>query len=824
MHRLTGKALRKAPVFVALIGGAGLSASLLVVLSYRNESLARNDLRDVAHERVEILRTQFLRSLEVLHSVAAFYAARPEISRSEFHTFVAGALARQPELQALAWDARVPRDQRQAFEQRAEADGFPGFGIIDENPDGTSAPSPERDEYFPVFYLEPLDRNRDAFGFDVGSELRRREALEKARDTGEAIASAPIRLAQDKAAQVGILVFQPLYRGDPRSVAERRASLTGFAVAVFRTGDLIGRALRAAHAPGYWFTLVDEDAGEKLYEARQTSFSGLEQTAALEVAGRKWRLQLRGGPTRSGAATPWIAFAGGLAMTALLAAYLLQSQRHAANVALANSALRLEVAVRKEAEAAAEAANRAKSDFLANMSHEIRTPMNAILGYTQILARDAGLHPFQRDAIGTIGSSCDHLLHVIDDILDLSRIDAGRSELTEEDFDVAGLARELIGLFQHQCEEKRLGLRYEGPPGERPLYLYGDGGKLRQVLINLLGNAVKFTERGRIVLRVSSCEKAGWLFEVEDTGIGIAPEAQGTVFEPFSQVPSGTRRGGTGLGLTIAQRQVELMGSRLNLTSTPGEGSRFFFTLSLPAIANPFDATERSATRAIERLEAGCHVRALVVDDIPENREVLAIMLRIVGCEVALAENGRQAVESVRLGCPDIVFMDMRLGDGDGMEIARQLVHEYGFRGLKIVATSASALTHQRDGYLRAGCDDFVAKPFRAERIYAALEQLLGVRFVGREVIDDGSKEIINLGGVALPEELATRLTMAAELHSATVLKSCLNDVENLGPGGARLAQHLRGFLASYDMDIIQRIVAQIPVQSPEVERSANAA
>ena len=183
----------------------------------------------------------------------------------------------------------------------------------------------------------------------------------------------------------------------------------------------------------------------------------------------------------------------------LLTAYLWKSQQSRAALAQSNAALLDEIAERKRAEAAAESANRAKSEFLANMSHEIRTPMNAILGYAQILARNSSLHPFQRDAIATITNSCDHLLQLVNEILDLSKIDAGHMELESADFDLSSLLRQLVGMFQAPCEEKLLGLRLEGPP-EGPLPVHGDGGKLRQVLINLLGNAVKFTAHGRVAL------------------------------------------------------------------------------------------------------------------------------------------------------------------------------------------------------------------------------------------------------------------------------------------------------------------------------------
>jgi len=203
-----------------------------------------------------------------------------------------------------------------------------------------------------------------------------------------------------------------------------------------------------------------------------------------------------------------------------------------------------------------------------------------------------------------------------------------------------------------------------------------------------------------------------------------------------------------------------------------------------------------------------------VVDDIRENREVLSTMLAMVGCEIVLAENGRQAIEVVRASRPDIVFMDMRLPEMDGLEATRRIVEEFGDAGIKIVATSASALDHEKNRYLEAGCDDFVAKPFRAERIFGCLHTLLGVEFVSRESPpQDPGVAPIDLAQIVLPEDLSARLVMAAELHSATVVKNCLKELEALGPNGRRLAEHLRGFLASYDMETIQRLVAQVPIE-----------
>ena len=802
-------------MLLVLALGASFSGLAFAVLDRSETRAVQMAIGQVAKDRAEVLRGQVLRSMEVLHGIGSLYAARGEISRAEFRAFVADALSRQPELQALAWDPRVPGAERAAWETRAHEEGFPTFHFTDEKPGGILGPAEPRPEYFPVYFLETLQRNAAAFGFDVGSEPHRREALEKARDSGLPTATAPVRLAQEPGSQRGFLVFHPLYRGTPETVAERHAQLTGFAVAVFRIGDLVEASLRAAADKGLAVSIIDAAEGKTIYRQDGARRPLENWTCPLEVAQRRWTLVFEPVAAFRTAPFHWqsrSALAAGLVLTGLLATHLRRDARSSEDLARSNAALLAEVVTRKDAEAAAEAASRAKSEFLANMSHEIRTPMNAILGYAQILLRDGALHPFHRDALATIASNSDHLLHLINEILDLSKIDAGRMDLTPSDFDLVALVRELTAMFQHPCEEKQLGLRVEGLDAPRALPVRGDEGKLRQVLINLLGNAVKFTARGRVTLRLSRGESDAWNFEVSDTGIGIPVATQRVIFKPFQQGPGTRGHGGTGLGLTIARRQVEIMGGTLAVRSEPGAGAHFFFAIALPA-ATARGPANGGPARRIERLAAGSQVHALVVDDIRENREVLSTMLAMIGCEVVLAENGRQALEAVAVSRLSIVFMDMRMPEIDGLEATRRIVSDYGALGLKVVATSASALDHEREMYLQAGCDDFVAKPFRAERIYAALQQLLGVEFAYQaQAASPEAASTLDLGRIVLPEDLTLRLMMAAELHSTTVLKNCLREVEQTGPSGQRLAAHLREFMASYDMETIQKIVAQIPV------------
>jgi signal transduction histidine kinase/CheY-like chemotaxis protein len=848
---------RPYPAIIALAVGAVLSLVAADVAHRLEQRGVYKTMGQVAEDRVDVLRGQLIRSMEVLQDITSLYAVNPHVTRAQFGEFVRGPLARQPEVQALAWDARVPGRDRAAWEARARADGFRDFSFTEQNAQGAMVRAGQRDEYFPVYFLETLERNKPALGFDVKSEARRRQALELARDTGAATATAPLRLAQEPGSQQGFLVFQPVYSGPAETVEQRRAELTGFAVAVFRVGDLVDSSLKPAIDRGLTVSIHDQDEGSEIYHQTAGPAAQLPPwDTGFEVAGRPWKITFTA--TRRFAATgfDWQAggvFVAGFLITVLISAYFLNHARNLAatqrrveeathdlsleiaerkkieqalrtarddlekrvaerttQLAASNEALQTEVATRKQAEAEAAGANRAKSEFLANMSHEIRTPLNAILGYIHILLSGGGLHPFQRDAMGTIASSSNHLLRLINEILDLSKIDAGRMEIAVTELDLVAVARDLDSMFHLSCEEKGLGLAVDGLQGLESAPVRGDEGKLRQVLINLLSNAVKFTETGRVTLGLYREENDRWRFEIVDTGPGIAPERQQLIFKPFVQGEHAGKFGGTGLGLTIARRQVELMGGTLQVDSQEGRGSRFFFSLVLPPGLLPRPGAVNAA-RQVERLAPGSSVRALVVDDIRENREVLSVMLDMIGCEVILAENGRQALEAAHVSRPDIIFMDMRLPEIDGLEATRRLIEELGPRGPKIVATSASVLAHERAAYLRAGCHDFAGKPFSAQRIYECLKSLLNVEFVYKAGAELELEEAIDLNEITVSEDLLSRMVMAAELHSTTVLKTCLKELEELGPHEQRLAEHLRGFLRSYDMETIQRIIAQLP-------------
>ncbi|MCL5281778.1 MAG: ATP-binding protein [Planctomycetes bacterium] len=488
----------------------------------------------------------------------------------------------------------------------------------------------------------------------------------------------------------------------------------------------------------------------------------------------------------------------------------------------------------QQARDAAEKANQAKSIFLANMSHDIRTPLNAILGYAQVLLRKSDLPTDTRRAVATIAESGQHLLSLINDILDISRIEAGRLELTPTDFDLVHFMEGLSSAFRSRCDQKGLTWRVEwgGSPqsagsdesllGPARRIVHADESKLRQILTNLLSNAVKFTDAGEVVLRIStSTQEASLLpdarsylscltFEVRDTGVGIPLAEQERIFEAFAQSEEGRARGGTGLGLAIAKQCVQLMGGSMGLESAPGKGSRFFFTVPLRSSQEAMESSvleARSDRRPrITRLAEGQQVRALVVDDVQENRDVLAQLLRDVGATVSTAASGRQALEAVLASSLDIVFMDIRMPDMDGLAAAREILRRLAAGRPRLVAVSASALLHQRREYLQAGFEEFLAKPIDAEQVYAVLARLLHVQFE----YGQSEKSTGRLETLSLPDELLGRLRAAAEAYNATELLRCVEKVEQLGEEGRELAEHLRNWIERSELDEVRRLLAQM--------------
>jgi signal transduction histidine kinase/CheY-like chemotaxis protein len=444
------------------------------------------------------------------------------------------------------------------------------------------------------------------------------------------------------------------------------------------------------------------------------------------------------------------------------------------------------------------AANRAKSVFLANMSHEIRTPLNGVLGYAQILARDPSLGGRQREMVGTISNSGGQLLAILNDILDLSKIEAGAVELRPTDFDLVDLLNGVAATYRPRADEKGIALTVEGL-GEGPIAVNGDQVRLRQVLTNLADNAVRFTDRGAVTLSCRRVSGDRYAFAVRDSGIGIPRDLHQAVFEPFRQGEQGHQRGGTGLGLTISRRQVELMGGRLELSSTPGQGTTFAFSIPLRPAAALVREREPRSRRVLRLVDGHAVVAAVIVAD-PLNRDVLVGMLRAVGCSVVA---GSRLAELVAAGPFDVVLIDAPTTDDEARATIAALAAKPPPRGTLIVGIGAHSQRAERAGRL-AGFADMLALPIRADALYACLENKLGAHFEAAEADLASALRAVPMSKVVsadLPQPLRQRAAEAARSASITDLRNAIEDIAALGGLHAVLAHRLGALARNYDMD-----------------------
>jgi signal transduction histidine kinase/integral membrane sensor domain MASE1 len=584
---------RKAIVTCGLAGIFALTIVLFFAASLWEHEQRRTAFETQARDLTNDLERKLAEYANVLHAIASFWASSQQVDRDEFHTFVTPFFTRYPGLLALSWNPRVPGVERQDYEVSQREAGFPDFSIRDASR-GAEPPALRLGVYFPFTYVEPFALMRLMHGDDAYSDAERRKAMDAARDTGSSRITGRIFSVQ-KDPQPAILMFQPIYKnGASRAtLQDRRANLSGYVTGVLPIRDFLSELLRSSKAGGFEFTLRDTDtppSAPLLYDSRAsrskdaTATAHFDDTAlAREIpfAGRKWLFTLAPTPAYLAtyeSTTIRSVLAGGLIFTGFAGALLLLVTGLSDIAGREVQQRTLELRELEQARKTAETANRAKSEFLASMSHELRTPLNAIIGFSEVMQQetfgpigDARYVDYMRDIHG----SGQHLLGLINDILDLSRIEAGRFELNPTEIDIADLLASTCKFFQVGAEQRQIEIECN-LQAALPL-LVADERAVKQVLINLIANALKFTPpKGRITLTAGTLAAGAIEIAVSDTGVGIREADLEKVFEIFGQSDHDIARKekGSGLGLPISRGLIELHGGTLRLESKIGKGTK----------------------------------------------------------------------------------------------------------------------------------------------------------------------------------------------------------------------------------------------------------
>ncbi len=480
------------------------------------------------------------------------------------------------------------------------------------------------------------------------------------------------------------------------------------------------------------------------------------------------------------------------------------------------------------AKQAAENANKAKSEFLANMSHELRTPLNSVIGFAQILCQDTSFKPEQQERLRIINRSGEHLLSLINNILEMSKIEAGQTTLNETDFDLHAVLQDLQDMFCLKVQKKGIQFVLD-PDSDLPQYISADEGKLRQVLINLIGNGVKFTDIGGIIVR-AKVEKAPenseyqlLQLEVEDTGPGIAEEELHKLFVPFEQTTAGHQiKKGTGLGLAITQKFINLMGGEITTTSTLGVGTCFQLLIPIRFSKSQYFPEIAERGKVIGLAPEQREYRILVVDDQPDNRLLMLDLLGSKGFSVQEASNGREAINMCKAWRPDLIWMDLHMPEMDGYEATKQ-IREWESQleppavTTKIIALTASVFG-ERELVLASGFDNYLMKPFREPVIWQEIEEYLEVELIYEESVEANSQKLekkICCQDQVNSEDLSVILKdmsseWLAELHKASSQlrgKKVKQLIQDIPPEKAVLAAQLQQFADNYQFDRIVQLL-----------------
>ncbi len=451
-------------------------------------------------------------------------------------------------------------------------------------------------------------------------------------------------------------------------------------------------------------------------------------------------------------------------------------------------------------------ANKTKSIFLANISHEIRTPMNAIMGYSQILKRDPLLNDNQRQSLQVVEQSSTHLLGLINDVLDISKIESGLQQPYLTSFDLVALLKSISDMFNLKTLQKGLSWKVALDFVHPTLWVTGDEGKLRKIMINLIGNAVKFTDKGFVQLTVTERNDNAFYFEIIDSGMGITAKEQEQLFEPFTQGHGGQTKGGTGLGLAISKNYLELLGSTLLLKSQENKGTTVSFFLEMPHCSAP--EAEAVMPQAYKCLAQGQHISVLVVDDIDVNRNIMTRILEDAQFIVTDASNGFMALDMMENASFDLVLTDINMPEIDGITLLNRSKKTKLNQQTPVMAISISSLEQDKHHYLDLGFANYIAKPFLIDDLFGCIEQTLKIEFEYTKKTEP-PKTIDKHTVPRPPSDIIEQLRQTAELYRVSDIETQLKQLSEQGQQYDDFIEVVKTFIAQYDMEALMAFLDQ---------------
>ncbi|MDB5047415.1 MAG: hypothetical protein JWO30_486 [Fibrobacteres bacterium] len=697
--------------YLVLIAGIGLTLVLVRnELDHRRQSTL-GKLRSQAQTGIRHLDLQLSSQRNALEALAAFFEGSTKVRRSEFDTFASRLLPSHPSIKAFEWIPKVAQRDRARFEAEVSGEFGADYHIL-ERDSMTLRLAASKQEYYPIRFIYPFQPNKRVWGLDVAFTPDRKACVDRAFSKNGYTLCQPYKLIQDSLREWTALAYMPVVKKD----------LQGVVVALIRLESLVHEAI-IDPLPRDFSVDLDFFSGQG-WVGMLTS-GPHENTVLLEqfsdtVGGTRFRLKISAPSellgSRLGGMDAFLLMMG-IALSVLLAYFLFHARK---------SSLPLEIKVlerTRELQSVvlrAEEASQAKSRFLAQMSHEIRTPMNGVLGMSEaLLLSDISMDA--RDSVQLIKTSGLNLLTILNDILDLSKIESGRMELDLRPFQPARLIAEVMGTMKYDAESQgvRLELKSEASV---PDWVIGDPLRVRQILINLLSNALKFTPRGSVTVTQAFVIPGRLQIHIVDTGIGISPEKQERLFQPFEQGDSSTTRkfGGTGLGLAIALQFAKMMGGDIQVHSQEGVGTDISLSLNLPA-AQPPAENGQAPDAGLRR--GG---RLLLAEDNFVNVRVAKALLEDYFEIIDVAANGKEALRMLSSAAYEMILMDLQMPEMDGLQATQEIRKREEWRDIPIIALTANAFSSDRKDCLAAGMQDFLVKPITKAGLHRVLGPYLG--------------------------------------------------------------------------------------------------